>query len=248
MSDSTNRSDSQVNELSALLPRFYQDALADDEHSSANELIAILHHAIADLADAIALNHKPVMRYMSSGDTGINNYQAPNLLSEIDRTLLTSTQFAAIEDVFAQADRSWLGAIRIVEILFPGKKVRLEEGRVVQRFLPSQNMTGLEGKNALGANSVLGHKLEDRMNRCRFYVAVLNNDELNLQGTDQYVGLVARLLKQFVQQSLEIELVLVLATQTQKNTPLGAEQQAVLGVKTWLSAASGQEKELVFKL
>jgi len=124
----------------------------------------------------------------------------------------------------------------------------LEEGRVVQRFLPSQNMTGLEGKNALGANSVLGHKLEDRMNRCRFYVAVLNNDELNLQGTDQYVGLVARLLKQFVQQSLEIELVLVLATQTQKNTPLGAEQQAVLGVKTWLSAASGQEKELVFKL
>jgi len=233
------------------LPAFYRDALDEDDNSALREFVNVLQMSLTSLNETIKDTGKPVLRAIKTGQSGFEHYTVSDVVSpELKAQFfkLGALQQLQIGRVFATGKNSWLGAKRIVEILYPKKQVRLEEGRVVKRFLPTNNMTGLQGSNALGTNSVLGYKLEDRMNRCRFYVSSLNNTELKKFGSDRYVQLVGGLLKQYVEQPIEMELVLVLAAQTQKTTALGQANQAILGAKTWLSAAIGQEKELVFKL
>lgn len=241
--DAINRDD-----LLGTLPEYYQEMLSGDDGDAALAFVRVIESAVSSMNAPVQYSLKPVERFVQTGQSGFESYFSFAHWTKENAPLITASQRQALNDLFAQSISNWQGAQLLLETLFPNKKVVLTEGRHVKRYLPSQQMTALKGDNSLGHNSVLGHKLEDRMNRCRFTVSVLSNEDLDHYGQDAFVSFVGSVLKAYVKQPLEIELVYVLSAQTQKSVALGVANQAVLGAKTWLSAAVGQEKELTYKL
>ncbi|WP_320823728.1 type VI secretion system baseplate subunit TssG [Reinekea sp.] len=234
-----------------LLPAFYAPQVEFDEQGPLPALLALLLAPLQGQAEAMADHYQPVLQQTRHARSSFTNFQRSDVLADLTETgqrVLSASQWSRLNRLFGDVTGSWQGAIALLACLFPGKLISLQEGVVVERYLPSAQMTGLGGANALGAYSVLGYKLQDRMNGCRFRLATFNAQDVQDYASDDYLALTRILLQRYVGQPLAIELVLQLTADAQKNTALGEPMQAILGVKTWLAAAELQEKEIVIAL
>ncbi|WP_320827249.1 type VI secretion system baseplate subunit TssG [Reinekea sp.] len=245
------RSAAAVNEFGPLLPAFYLHQLESDEQGPLPAFLALLLAPLHAQARAMTDHYQPVLQQTRHARSSFANFQHSEVLADLAEAglrLVSTRQWERLNSLFSDVTGSWQGAVALLVCLFPGKSVSLVEGVAVERYLPSQQMTGLAGTNALGAHSVLGYKLEDRMNGCRFLLATFSAQDLQEYASDDYLALVQTLLKRYVGQPLAIELVFRLASDAQKSTGLAEPGQAILGVKTWLAATELQEKEIVIAL
>ena len=234
-----------------LLPAFYAPLVESDEQGPLPALLALLLAPLHAQAEAMTDHYQPVLQQTRHARSSFTNFQQSEVLADLaeaGQRVLSASQWARLNRLFDEVTGSWQGAIALLVCLFPGKSISLHEGVAVERYLPSRQMTGLGGANALGAHSVLGYKLQDRMNGCRFSLATFNAEDVQNYANDDYLALSQTLLKRYVGQPLAIELVLQLGADAQKNTALGEPMQAILGVKTWLAATELQEKEIVIAL
>jgi len=245
------RSAAAITTFGPLLPGFYTSLVESDEQGPVPALLALLLTPLQEQAVAMTDHYQPVLQQTRHARNSFANFQYSKVLADLaesSRRVLSASQWYRLTQLFSDATGSWQGALAVLACLFPGKSVSLIEGVVLERYLPSGQMTGLGGSNALGAHSVLGYKLQDRMNGCRFSLATFTAEDVQTYANDDYLALTQTLLKRYVGQPLAIDLVLHLAADAQKNTALGEPMQAILGVKTWLAAAELQEKEIVIAL
>jgi len=245
------RSASASAEFGPLLPGFYGAAVESDEQGPIPALLALLLMPLQAQAVAMSDHYQPVLQQARHGRNSFASFLHSDVLADLpepSRGLLSASQWLQVKRLFGDATGSWQGALALLACLFPGKTIKLIEGVVLERYLPSQQMTGLLGGSALGGDSVLGYKLQDRMNGCRFTLATFSAEDLQRYTHDDYLTLTRILLKRYIGQPLAIKLHLHLARDAQKNTALGEPMKAMLGVKTWLAAAEQHDKEIVIEL
>jgi predicted component of type VI protein secretion system len=249
--DSDTFAEEHLEKLLDTLPGFYGDDVENDESGLIQKLMSLLAAGISQNDARVFLKNKPVVSAFETGSNGFGNYlpdMLPQDLKEQSKRHLPLRSLAKIQYLLQYQSPAWPGAVQIIQMFFPEKTIDIEEGVFTQRVLPVERMSQLRGQTELGETSVLGFRLDDYMNRCRFKITRLNSEEAREFLGDSRLALLDKVLTIYLKQNLDVELLVELAEDVQQKTALGDPGQALLGKKTWLSTTVDSVKEITIRL
>lgn len=250
-SESSVQVQQNIEVLLETLPGFYRDDVENDESGLIQNLLSLLAGGLTQFDNAVSSRNKPVMRAVENGSSGFENYFPDILPSEVSnkcKNILSDQALSKIQYLLQYQSPAWPGALQLVQYFFPDKVITLEESVFTQRVLPAARMSQLKGNTELGETSVLGFRLDDYMNRCRFNIKTLSSIEAKSYLADSRMDLLRSILRIYLKQNLDVELQVSLGVDVEQKTALGEPGQALLGKKTWLSVTTGMAKEITIRL
>jgi predicted component of type VI protein secretion system len=230
--------------LLSFLPRFYQDWVveqADHENYQFSDFLKLLQQPILQKMLLVYLKNKPALhgleKQLNNSNQG-SSFQRFNdqLCNDLDLTLLSPVQKAEIQTIFNIGHGSSQGFILLMQQFFSDKKICLNEFTACKRVLQKERMLCLNGEHQLGLNSVSGFQVEDKVNRFRINVSVLNQHDVQEYINDEYLNMIKICSRAYLKRVMDIELVFELEKGALNNAQLGNQNSTLLGQKFWLAS------------